>query len=179
MSHLLRNAIIVALGLGAAASASAAPPANSVARATVAAPANAAGLPGAAAPAEGQEAWYVTRTLLPGDVVNSDDVTAKPTPRPLPDLLPTDHNVVGLEAKRRLYPGRALTESDVGPASAVKASTPVEVLWRMGALTLELQGEALESGAIGDEIRVLNTATSRTLRGKVTGEGVVEVSAEP
>lgn len=178
MSHLLQNAIIVALGLGAAASANAAP-ANSVAPATVAAPASAAARAGAAVPAEGQQAWYVTRELLPGDIVNSDDVTTKPTPRPLPDLLPTDHNVVGLSAKRRLYPGRALTESDVGPPSAVKASTPVEVLWRMGSLTLELQGEALESGAIGDEVRVLNTATSRTLRGKVTGEGVVEVSAEP
>ena len=44
---------------------------------------------------------------------------------------------------------------------------------------LVMQGNALDPGAIGDQIRVLNPATSRTVRGTVTGEGIVEVRSEP
>ena len=38
-------------------------------------------------------------------------------------------------------------------------------------LSLSMQGRALESGAAGDEIRILNTATSRTVRGTVLASG--------
>jgi flagella basal body P-ring formation protein FlgA len=132
-----------------------------------------------ATPALAAEAWYATRTLLPGDIVREDDIMVRTPQRPLPDLLPPDRPVAGLEVKRRVYADRALTERDVGPRSAVKVNTPVQVLWRTGALTLSMQGKALESGAVGDEIRILNTASNRTVRGTVAADGVVEVKAVP
>ena len=57
----------------------------------------------------------------------------------------------------------------------MKSNTPVNVVWKAGALSLELAGRALEAGAVGDEIRVLNTMTSRTIRGTVVGDGMVEI----
>lgn len=135
------------------------------------------GLP--AAQAHAADAWYATHTLMPGDIVQPDDVVTKTPPRPLPDLLPSDRPVAGLEVKRRVYADRALTERDVGPRNAVKANTPVTVLFKAGALVLELQGRALESGALGDEVRVLNTDSSRTVRGVVTGDGMVELRGAP
>ena len=74
---------------------------------------------------------------------------------------------------------RPLVERDVGPVSAVKANTPVTVMWRSGGLALDMEGRALETGAVGDEIRVLNPGTSRTIRGVVVGEGMIEVQSEP
>ncbi len=61
----------------------------------------------------------------------------------------------------------------------MKANTPVTVMWRSGGLALDMEGRALETGAVGDEIRVLNPGTSRTIRGVVVGEGMIEVKSEP
>jgi flagella basal body P-ring formation protein FlgA len=136
------------------------------------------GLP-SARPATAEEFWQASRTLLPGDTVRIDDVEAKTPLRSGADNVPTTRDVVGLEIKRRVYSGRPLTTRDIGPRSAVKANTPVAVFWSVGALSLQLDGRALETGAIGDAIRVLNPATSRTIRATVVGEGTVNVRAEP
>ena len=129
----------------------------------------------AAVPAFADDVWHATRTLMPGDTVRAEDVVAHAPVRPVSDAVPASQAVIGLEVKRRLSDGRVLSERDVGPRSAVKSSTPVNVVWKEGALSLELSGRALEAGAVGDEIRVLNTMTSRTIRGTVVGDGMVEI----
>jgi flagella basal body P-ring formation protein FlgA len=132
-----------------------------------------------ATPCFAGDVWHATRLLLPGDVLRVEDVMAGAAVRPLPDALPASQTVVGLEVKRRLTDGRVLTDRDVGPRSAVKSNTPVQVIWKAGGLSLELAGRALETGAIGDEIRVLNTMSSRTIRGVVVGDGMVEMRSTP
>ena len=129
----------------------------------------------AALPAFADDVWHATRTLMPGDTVRAEDVVAHAPVRPVPDAVPASQAVIGLEVKRRLSDGRVLTGRDVGPRSAVKSNTPVNVVWKDGGLSLELAARALEPGAIGDEIRVLNTMTSRTIRGTVVGDGMVEI----
>jgi flagella basal body P-ring formation protein FlgA len=133
----------------------------------------------ASVPCFAADVWHATRTLLPGDIVRAEDVVAQTPVRPVPEALSASQPVVGLEVKRRLLDGRALTERDVGPRSAVKSNSSVEVIWKTGGLSLELSGRALETGAIGDEIRVLNTMTSRTIRGTVVGDGMVELRSTP
>ena len=128
-----------------------------------------------ATPAFADDVWHATRTLMPGDTLRAEDVVAHAPVRPVPDAVPASKVVIGLEVKRRLSDGRVLTERDVGPRSAVKSNTPINVLWKAGALSLELAGRSLEAGAVGDEIRVLNTMTSRTIRGTVVGDGMVEI----
>jgi flagella basal body P-ring formation protein FlgA len=129
-------------------------------------------------PAAADDIWHTTRALLPGDVVRDDDVTSKSDAHPAQDAVPAAREVAGLEVKRRVFAGRPLTVHDVGPRSAVRANTTVTVLWRTGALSLELQGRAMEDGAIGDEIRVLNPASLRTIRGTVVGDGMIEMRTE-
>jgi flagella basal body P-ring formation protein FlgA len=53
----------------------------------------------------------------------------------------------------------------------------VTVRWKSGDLSLEMQGRALDAGAVGDEIRIMNPASLRTIRGTVVGEGMVEVKS--
>jgi flagellar basal body P-ring formation protein FlgA len=130
-------------------------------------------------PAWSQDIWHTTRVLMPGDVIRSDDVVAHPMPRPLPQALFSERNIVGQQIKRRVAADRPLTEPDVGPRMAVLASTPVTVLWTSGSLRMELQGRAEESGAVGDEIRVLNTQSGHTIRGIVTGDGMTEIRSIP
>jgi flagella basal body P-ring formation protein FlgA len=130
-------------------------------------------------PARSQDVWHTTRMLLPGDVIRQDDIVAHPVPRPLPQALFSDRDLVGQQIKRRVQADRPLTEPDVGPRIAVLASAPVTVLWASGSLRMEMQGRAEESGALGDEIRILNTQSGQTIRGVVTGDGMTEVRSVP
>ena len=130
-------------------------------------------------PAYGGTAWVASHNLSPGDIVRSDDVEIKPLAQPAPDALPVDRDLVGLEVKRRVYGGHPVGSHDVGPPTIVKVGTPVEVRWQYGTLSLTLRGSALESGAVGDEIRVLNPSSSRTIRGTVLEDGTVAVRSDP
>jgi len=132
-------------------------------------------LAGGCLPAAADEIWHATKTLMPGDVMREDDVESKTDAHPAADAVPSAREVTGLELKRRVYAGRPLSTHDIGPRSAVRANTNVTVLWRTGALSLELQGRAMEDGAIGDEVRVLNPASLRTIRGTVVGDGMIEM----
>jgi flagella basal body P-ring formation protein FlgA len=133
----------------------------------------------AATSAAAEDAWVATHNLMPGDILRSDDISAQPIVQPAPDAVPATRELTGLEIKRRVYVGHPLGTRDIGAPTVVKANMPVDVHWQSGELTLVMRGNALEPGALGDQIRVLNPATSRTVRGTVTGEGIVEVRSEP
>ena len=130
-------------------------------------------------PARSDDVWHATRVLLPGDIIRQDDIVAHPVPRPLPEAVMADRDIVGQQIKRRVAADRPLTARDIGPRTAVQASTPVDVLWNSGLLKMDMSGRAMESGALGDEIRVLNTATGRTIRGIVVGDGMIEIRTVP
>jgi flagella basal body P-ring formation protein FlgA len=127
-----------------------------------------------AAPAWSQSVWFSTHLLMPGDIIRQGDVVGKLEPHNLPDVVGSDRDIVGQQIKRRVAADRPLTQPDIGPRSAVLASTSVTVLWTAGPLRMEMEGRAIENGAVGDEIRVLNPTSGRTIRGTVTGDGMVE-----
>ena len=129
-------------------------------------------------PAWSDDFWHATRALMPGDIIRKDDIVAHPLPRPLPEAVPADQDIVGQQIKLRVSADRPLTIRDIGPRTAVLASTPVDVLWNNGPLKMEMSGRAMESGALGDEIRVLNTSSGRTIRGIVVGDGMIEMRIE-
>lgn len=125
--------------------------------------------------ATAQEVWHAVHTLVPGDVVRNADVSIETSSGRVQDAVPATTQIVGLEVKRRIYAGHDVAARDVGTPTAVKAGTMITVLWKSGDLSLELGGRALDAGSIGDEIRVLNPTSLRTIRGTVVGDGMVEV----
>ena len=46
-------------------------------------------------PARSEDVWHATRALLPGDVIRPDDIVAHPMPRPLPEAVLADRDIVG------------------------------------------------------------------------------------
>jgi len=130
-------------------------------------------------PAYGGDAWVAKHNLSPGDILRSDDVEVKSLAQATPDALPTSRDLIGLEIKRRVYSGHPVGSRDAGAPTTVKVGAPVDVRWASGGLVLTLRGTALESGAVGDQIRVLNPSSSRTIRGTVLEDGTVEIRSEP
>jgi flagella basal body P-ring formation protein FlgA len=131
------------------------------------------------APVHAEPLWHATRTIAVGEILGSGDVELREEAHPRFGALPLTRSPVGLEAKRRIAFGRVVIERDVGRPSLVHANAPVRAIWHSPGIDMELQARALESGAVGETIRLLNTMTSRTIRGVVLPDGSVAVAGAP
>ncbi|MBO6634695.1 MAG: flagella basal body P-ring formation protein FlgA, partial [Parvibaculum sp.] len=59
----------------------------------------------------------------------------------------------------------------------VEKGAQVDMLLTSGALTLIARGRALESGAVGDVVNVLNIRSNRTIQGVIEGPNMIRVDA--
>ena len=83
----------------------------------------------------------------------------------------------GLEATRRLQPGFPVRGTDLMRAQLVRRGEPVALTVRSGGLLITAQGRALTGGGAGEIVRVVSTATNRTLEGTVEKTGQVRITA--
>lgn len=113
----------------------------------------------------------------------SEVVAAKPLPRgailtedavaasPGADLLA----YLGKQLKRPTFEGRTISLSDLAMPDLVARQSPVTVAFRRGSLVVTSPGRSLSAGAAGDVVTVLIDGRRSPIRGRVTGEGLVEV----
>lgn len=83
--------------------------------------------------------------------------------------------LAGRAARRRLAAGRPVVASDLLEPASVQKGEIVTVVFERGPLRLTLVGKALEAGAIGQAVRVLNTDSGRAVSAVVTGPREVQV----
>jgi flagellar basal body P-ring formation protein FlgA len=129
--------------------------------------------------ARAEEFWHAAQPLEPGEILHEGAIALRAEAHPPLGALAADENPLGLEVRHRIAFGRPLTGRDVGRPTLVRGNTLVRVLWHSGPMSIEMQGRALENGSAGDEVRVLNTMTSRTIRGTVMADGTVEIPSTP
>lgn len=84
-------------------------------------------------------------------------------------------DVIGQEARVALYPGRPILMGDIGPPSLIVRNQIVQVAFRGSGLNIITEGRALDRGAVGDRIRVMNLASRATLFGQVLEDGTIQV----
>ncbi|MGB0499027.1 MAG: flagellar basal body P-ring formation chaperone FlgA [Rubricella sp.] len=128
----------------------------------------ASSLPAHAGPVEPLRIIRAQEVIGPGDVT----VGAGPVPPGAAGM----EDVLGQEARRPLYPGRAILSTDVEPAAIVERNGTVTILFRHGPLTIQSVGIALERGRVGETIRLLNSESRATIHGSVLPDGRVEVT---
>jgi flagella basal body P-ring formation protein FlgA len=119
-----------------------------------------------------------TRALARGEVVRAGEVSIERRPKfeltGDPVAQPTE--VVGLAARRAVRPGAPLRTADLMKPELVQRNETVTLQYQVPGIVLMLRGKALDSGAEGDTVSVLNIESKRTLQGVVTGPGRVTVS---
>ena len=59
----------------------------------------------------------------------------------------------------------------------VQRNEPVTILYEVPGIVLTVRGKALEAGAVGDMINVLNVQSNRTVQATVIGPGRVSIAA--
>jgi flagella basal body P-ring formation protein FlgA len=83
---------------------------------------------------------------------------------------------VGLAAKHPLRGGQVLRPADLAKAQVVQRNEAVTIVYEVPGVTLTVRGKALEAGAIGDVIGVMNVQSNRTIQGTVTAPGLITIA---
>ncbi|MEM8949499.1 MAG: flagellar basal body P-ring formation chaperone FlgA [Pseudomonadota bacterium] len=119
----------------------------------------------------------LARTLQRGDLISAADLDWKAVPpEALSEASLTDEQqLIGAEARRRLSPGRVLTERDIGAPRLVLRGKPVRVVYVERGLRLTALGTARDDGALGETVRVLNPESRLEIQGVATGYQEVTV----
>ncbi|WP_425051063.1 flagellar basal body P-ring formation chaperone FlgA [Psychromarinibacter sp. S121] len=87
-------------------------------------------------------------------------------------------DILGMESRRVLLQDRPILAGSISEPRVVTRGEKVTIILSNGGLDLSAPGKALEDGARGDAVRVVNLGSHVTLSATVIGEGVVEVAAK-
>lgn len=93
------------------------------------------------------------------------------------DMILSEDELIGKTPRRLISAGEAITENEIEPPQVVKRGEFVTMVFENGMLSLTAKAKALENGAEGQMIRVVNEGSNRTLEAKVTGFKEVSVSS--
>jgi flagella basal body P-ring formation protein FlgA len=118
------------------------------------------------------------RALRAGDPVTAEDVelTELELSMSRDRLAEGLHQVVGRIARGPLAAGRPIPLRGLKAPEVVKRGERLTVQVRHGALTVRMAAEALESGGVDDQVKVLNPASRRVLTARVLEDGLAEVT---
>jgi flagellar basal body P-ring formation protein FlgA len=131
---------------------------------------------GAAAAAQA-DVPVLARSVERGELLGRADFLQEPRPAVQARGAVGPAEAAGLEAVRRLPAGSIVRRADLAEPQLVRRGEPVTLTVEAGALVITAQGRALSGGGVGDPVRVVNLATSRTIEGRVAGPGRVRVTA--
>jgi flagella basal body P-ring formation protein FlgA len=124
------------------------------------------------------EAAALTRPLKAGEVVKASDVTV--ARRPKTELRGDGiaaSQAVGLAAKVALRSGQALRTDDLIKPQIVQRNEAVTITYQVPGIMLTVRGKALEAGALGDVVGVLNIQSNRPVQATVIAPGRVSIAA--
>ncbi|MBT0670579.1 flagellar basal body P-ring formation protein FlgA [Novosphingobium profundi] len=87
----------------------------------------------------------------------------------------TVRQAVGQEARRNLRAGAPVRSGDLVPARLIHRGESVTIEVVSGALQISSAGRALDDAARGENVRVLNLATNRTIEGTAEAAGRIAI----
>ena len=129
--------------------------------------------------AETFEAAALARPLAANEVVRTADITIVRRPKTefAANIITTAEQAVGLAARRAMRPGEVLRQTDLAKPEVVARNDNVTITFQVPGITLTMRGKALEGGAQGDTISVMNAQSKRSIQATVAGTGHVVVAA--
>lgn len=122
--------------------------------------------------------WHTARPVArgarlgEGDLMRVRHVLTRGPLRPMP----VDDEVQDARAVQDLAADVCLTTRHVAPTPAVAAGTDVVGVVRDGRMEVRAQLVAVDSGRIGDLVRVMHPESRRTFRARVVARAEVEIS---
>lgn len=122
------------------------------------------------------EVAVLTRDMDRVDLLKASDVAMERRPKAeVTGEAASRDRTLGMQLRRPMRAGTPIRVADIVKPDFVQRDQNVTVIYQVPGIYLTTRGKAIESGAEGDTISVLNLQTKRTLSGVVTGRGQVTV----
>ncbi|MDA9463900.1 flagellar basal body P-ring formation chaperone FlgA [Bradyrhizobium sp. CCBAU 53415] len=122
------------------------------------------------------EVAVLTRDIDRAELLKSSDLSLERRPRAEITGEPAGRDrSIGMQLRRPMRAGTPLRIADIVKPDFVLRDQAVTIIYQVPGLYLTTRGKAVENGAEGDSISVLNLQSKRTLTGIVTGRGQVTV----
>lgn len=127
-----------------------------------------------AAPAQA-DILVATRTIRAHALIGPEDVQLAPGENA--QALASADAAIGNEARVTLYPGRPIRAEDLSPPTLVERNQVIALVYRNGPLSIQTDGRALDRGAEGDVIRVLNLGSKTMVSARIGPRGEALVNS--
>ena len=116
-------------------------------------------------------------SLRAGDIISEKDISYIEVFENdvQPDMLLTTASLTGMTPRRMVMAGKPVRTIDLQAPQLVSRGENVTVTFSDGSMKLTTMGRALQNGAKGDVIRVVNNSSNRALEAIVDGSGAVTV----
>jgi flagella basal body P-ring formation protein FlgA len=122
------------------------------------------------------EVAVLTRDIDRAELLKSSDIAVERKPKAEVTGEPASRErTIGMQLRRPMRAGNPIRIADIVKPDFVQRDQSVTVIYQVPGIYLTTRGKAVESGAEGDTVSVLNLQTKRTLTGIVTGRGQVTV----
>lgn len=117
-------------------------------------------------------------TLRSGDIIGKNDIIMidMPVKNLQSDFLLKEENIAGLTPRRMVEAGKPIRDREVEKPQLVGRGDFVTIVYESGPLTLTAKGKALQNGAAGDMVRLVNVTSNRSIEGIVSGDLTITVS---
>ncbi|WP_312018228.1 flagellar basal body P-ring formation chaperone FlgA [Bradyrhizobium semiaridum] len=123
------------------------------------------------------EAAVLARNVERGDVLKASDVLVERRPKAeVGNDAAVRDSTIGMQVRRQLRAGQALRVADLAKPDLVTRDQNVTLVYRAAGLYLTIRGKAMDGGAEGDVVSVMNLQSKRVISGVVTGRGEVSIS---
>jgi len=124
------------------------------------------------------EVVTILRPVDRGGIIKESDVLIERRPRAETgrEFVTSRDQAIGFAARTSLQAGRPLRAADLMKPELVQRNETVTLTYELPGIKLTVRGKAIEGGADGDVISVLNEQSKRTVQGVVAGPGRVIIS---
>ncbi len=129
--------------------------------------------------AETFEAAVLTRPLAVGEIVKAADIALVRRAKAEfgANIVTSATQAIGLAARRPMRPGDVIRQTDLAKPEIIARNDHVTITYEVPGITLTMRGKALEGGAQGEVIHVLNEQSKRSIQATVAGRGHVIITA--
>lgn len=121
----------------------------------------------------------LSRSLKPGDVIRASDITwiSLPVKRLNRGTVTEQESLIGMSPRRPIRAQQLIRVTDIETPVVVAKNSLVTIRLQTDRMVLTVKGRALEDGAQGDVVRVMNVKSNSVVNALVIDAGSVVVTA--
>ena len=119
-----------------------------------------------------------TRNVERNELLKAADIVTERRPKTEAGVdLASRERSVGMQARKAIRAGQPIRGADLGKPDIVQRDQSVTLFYEVPGISLTVRGKAMDAGAEGDVVNVMNLQSKRAVQGSVIGPGQILIAA--